>query len=51
VLADSYHCCRLNINTGKLSTAMFEAVFVALASCLGAFVPNCPERVNDARIT
>jgi uracil-DNA glycosylase len=27
LLADSYHCSRLNTNTGKLSVAMFEAVF------------------------
>lgn len=31
VLADSYHCSRLNTNTGKLTVAMFEAVFDALA--------------------
>jgi uracil-DNA glycosylase family 4 len=31
VLADSYHCSRLNTNTGKLTPAMFEAVFVELA--------------------
>jgi uracil-DNA glycosylase len=30
VLADSYHCSRYNTNTGKLSTAMFEAVFQEL---------------------
>ena len=30
LLADSYHCSRLNTNTGKLTTAMFEAVFAAL---------------------
>ena len=34
-LADSYHCSRLNTNTGKLSPAMFEAIFAALSSCLG----------------
>ena len=27
VLADSYHCSRYNTNTGRLSEAMFEAVF------------------------
>ena len=27
LLADSYHCSRLNTNTGKLTPAMFEAVF------------------------
>jgi uracil-DNA glycosylase len=30
LLADSYHCSRLNTNTGKLTVAMFEAVFTAL---------------------
>lgn len=27
VLIDSYHCSRYNTNTGRLTTAMFEAVF------------------------
>ncbi|MFZ5608835.1 MAG: uracil-DNA glycosylase [Pseudomonadota bacterium] len=30
VLADSYHCSRYNTNTGRLTPAMFEAVFDAL---------------------
>jgi uracil-DNA glycosylase len=30
-LADSYHCSRYNTNTGRLSAAMFEQVFAALA--------------------
>ena len=30
LLADSYHCSRLNTNTGKLTATMFEAVFAAL---------------------
>jgi uracil-DNA glycosylase len=30
LLADSYHCSRLNTNTGRLTPAMFEAVFEAL---------------------
>jgi len=34
VLADSYHCSRLNTNTGKLTPAMFEAVVGALAERL-----------------
>jgi uracil-DNA glycosylase family 4 len=34
VLADSYHCSRLNTNTGKLSTAMFESVFTGLTGYL-----------------
>jgi uracil-DNA glycosylase family 4 len=33
-LADSYHCSRLNTNTGRLSAAMFESVFAAVSSCL-----------------
>ena len=28
-LIDSYHCSRLNTNTGRLTPAMFEAVFAA----------------------
>jgi uracil-DNA glycosylase family 4 len=35
-LADSYHCSRLNTNTGKLSPAMFEAIFDTLRGCLDA---------------
>jgi uracil-DNA glycosylase len=34
MLADSYHCSRLNTNTGKLSLEMFEAVFAALSERL-----------------
>ncbi len=34
VLADSYHCSRLNTNTGRLTQAMFEAVIAALAERL-----------------
>lgn len=30
LLADSYHCSRLNTNTGRLTPTMFEAVFAAL---------------------
>jgi uracil-DNA glycosylase len=30
LLADSYHCSRLNTNTGRLTPAMFEAVFATL---------------------
>jgi uracil-DNA glycosylase family 4 len=30
VLADSYHCSRYNTNTGRLTTAMFEAAMRAL---------------------
>ncbi len=35
VLADSYHCSRYNTNTGRLTPAMFEAVFAALLPKLG----------------
>jgi uracil-DNA glycosylase len=30
LLADSYHCSRLNTNTGTLTREMFEAVFAAI---------------------
>ena len=36
LLADSYHCSRLNTNTGKLTPSMFEAVIAALAAHLDA---------------
>jgi uracil-DNA glycosylase len=36
VLADSYHCSRLNTNTGRLTTEMFEAVISHLADHLAA---------------
>ena len=39
LLADSYHCSRLNTNTGKL-TAMFEAVFASLARRLAQAPPE-----------
>ena len=34
LLADSYHCSRLNTNTGTLTTEMFEAVFAAVLTRL-----------------
>jgi len=34
LLADSYHCSRLNTNTGRLTTEMFEAVIARLAERL-----------------
>jgi uracil-DNA glycosylase family 4 len=34
LLADSYHCSRLNTNTGTLTPEMFEAVFAALLKWL-----------------
>jgi uracil-DNA glycosylase family 4 len=41
LLADSYHCSRLNTNTGKLTGAMFESVFSAVALGLDQ-VPAVP---------
>jgi uracil-DNA glycosylase len=35
ILAASYHCSRLNTNTGRLTAAMFESVVAALAGRLG----------------
>ncbi len=35
VLINSYHCSRLNTNTGRLTAAMFEAVFVRARQLLG----------------
>jgi uracil-DNA glycosylase family 4 len=34
VLADSYHCSRYNTNTGRLTPAMFEAVFDSMTPLL-----------------
>ena len=34
LLADSYHCSRLNTNTGTLTKQMFEAVFAAIVERL-----------------
>ena len=34
-LFDSYHCSRYNTNTGRLTTAMFRAVFDAVGAHLG----------------
>jgi uracil-DNA glycosylase len=33
-LADSYHCSRYNTNTGRLTSAMFESVFIGLMPLL-----------------
>jgi uracil-DNA glycosylase len=42
MLADSYHCSRLNTNTGKLSSGMFEAVFASLSERLDPPEPVPP---------
>ena len=39
-LADSYHCSRLNTNTGRLTTDMFEAVIAKLTERLEAQPPS-----------
>jgi uracil-DNA glycosylase len=35
-IADSYHCSRYNTNTGRLTEAMFEAVFTGIRTRLAA---------------
>jgi uracil-DNA glycosylase family 4 len=35
LLADSYHCSRYNVNTGVLTTAMFEDVVRKLLKAVG----------------
>jgi len=35
-LINSYHCSRLNTNTGRLTAAMFQAVFARARAVLGA---------------
>jgi uracil-DNA glycosylase family 4 len=49
LLADSYHCSRLNTNTGKLTVAMFESVFTSLARWLDQ-APEAPH-LTPARAT
>lgn len=39
-LFDSYHCSRYNTNTRRLTAAMFEQVFVAIAAYLGRPLPR-----------
>lgn len=41
VLVDSYHCSRLNTNTGRLTEAMFHAVFTTVRSLLES-PPDAP---------
>lgn len=40
VLIDSYHCSRYNQNTGRLTTAMFEAVFARALAFAPAVTPS-----------
>ena len=39
MLADSYHCSRLNTNTGRLTAEMFDAVITSVAERLGRRLP------------
>jgi len=34
ILVNSYHCSRLNTNTGRLSTKMFESIFIDIQNLL-----------------
>jgi uracil-DNA glycosylase family 4 len=49
LLADSYHCSRLNTNTGKLTVEMFEAVFTSLVRRLDQ--AREPPRLGPIRAT
>jgi len=42
VLADSYHCSRYNTNTGRLTPAMFDAVFAEIRRRLDALSAAAP---------
>jgi uracil-DNA glycosylase len=44
-LIDSYHCSRLNTNTGRLTPAMFEAV---VRQCRDHSPPDGGRRMGDA---
>jgi uracil-DNA glycosylase len=37
ILIDSYHCSRYNQNTGRLTAAMFEAVFARALEVRASF--------------
>ncbi len=39
ILVDSYHCSRLNTNTGRLTTAMFDAVIAQCRFLMGQCLP------------
>ena len=47
MLADSYHCSRLNTNTGRLTPAMFEKVIAALAEHLDLPPPCAPPLAGE----
>jgi uracil-DNA glycosylase len=39
-LIDSYHCSRLNTNTGRLTPAMFQAAVAEAAAAAGVAAPS-----------
>ena len=41
-LVPCYHCSRYNLNTGRLTPAMFERVFAAVRSALGPRASGSP---------
>ena len=43
VVALSYHCSRYNLNTGRLTPAMFEQVFAAVRALVDAASPGRPQ--------
>ena len=46
VLFDSYHCSRYNVNTGRLTAPMFEAVFAKVRNLLGASQNDRPRHAS-----
>ena len=34
ILADSYHCSRYNLNTGRLTESMFRSVFEGIRATI-----------------
>jgi uracil-DNA glycosylase family 4 len=49
MLADSYHCSRLNTNTGRLTEAMFHQVFDAVVRAIGDDVALTPSTLPHQR--
>jgi uracil-DNA glycosylase len=50
LLADSYHCSRLNTNTRKLTVAMFEEVFAGLLGRLDPSDGRCAMRSTHGTV-
>ncbi len=47
ILLDSYHCSRYNQNTGRLTTAMFEAVFARAINLRQAMVARPADQISS----